>query len=55
MKKQFPYQVHIVLGIIWILIGIFLYSNIELTIWIIGGLVMIIIGLLNKGVKKNEN
>jgi len=55
MKKQFPYQVHIILGIIWVLIGIFLYSGIELAIWGGGGLVMIVIGLLNKKSKNNQN
>jgi len=55
MKKQFPYQIHIILGIIWVFIGIFLYLGIELAIWVGGGLVMIIIGLLNKGAKNNQN
>jgi len=49
MKKlNFPYQIHIILGIIWCFIGIALHSGIELIIWIAGGLVMIVIGLLNK-------
>lgn len=55
MKKQFPYQVHVILGIIWVFIGVFFYSGIELAIWVGGGLVMITIGLLNKGVKNNQN
>ena len=50
MKRKFPYQIHIGLGIIWLLVGIFLHSGIELAIWVAGGLVMIIIGLANKKV-----
>jgi len=48
MAKKFPYQIHIALGIIWILIGIFLHSGIESIVWLGGGLVMLIIGLLNR-------
>ena len=44
-KKEFPYQIHIILGIIWIGIGIFMYKGIEAAIWGLGGLVMIMIGL----------
>ena len=32
MKNKFPYQIHIGLGIIWILIGAFLHSGFELAI-----------------------
>ena len=53
MKKEFPYQIHIVLGIIWISIGVVLHSGIELAVWVGGGLVMIVIGLLNRRVKNN--
>jgi len=48
MKSKFPYQVHIVLGIIWVIIGIIFHSGVELAIWVMGGLVMIVIGLLNR-------
>jgi hypothetical protein len=48
MKKKFPYLIHIFIGIIWVSIGIVLHSGLELTIWVGGGLVMIIIGLLNR-------
>ena len=48
MKKEFPYQIHIALGIIWVFIGVVLYSGIELAVWVGGGLVMILIGLLNR-------
>jgi len=51
MKKEFPYQIHIILGIIWIFIGIFLYFEIGLAIWVGGGLIMIVIGLLNRKLK----
>ena len=54
MKKEFPYQVHIILGLIWAFIGIVLHSGIELAIWVGGGLVMITIGLLNKKTKENR-
>ena len=48
MKKEFPYQVHIIFGIIWVSIGIILYSGVEAAVWIGGGLVMIVVGLLVK-------
>ena len=54
MKKKFPYQIHIVLGLIWFLIGIVLHSGIELAIWVAGGLVMITIGWLNRASKENN-
>ena len=54
IKKKFPYQIHIVLGLIWLLIGIVLHSGIELAIWVAGGLVMITIGWLNKASKENN-
>ena len=50
MKKGFPYQIHIILGIIWILVGVFLRSGVELIVWLCGGLVMIVVGLLNRRV-----
>ncbi len=55
MKKEFPYQIHIILGIIWVFIGVFLYSGIGLVVWVGGGLVMVVIGLLNRGSKNNQN
>jgi len=54
MKKEFPYQIHIVLGIIWAFIGVALHSGIELVIWVGGGLVMVVIGLLNRRTKDNH-
>ena len=53
-KRGFPYQIHIALGIIWVFIGIVLHSGVELAIWAGGGLVMIIVGLLNKRAKNNH-
>jgi len=47
--RKFPYQVHIILGIIWVFIGIILHSGVELAVWVGAGAVMIIIGLLNRG------
>jgi len=55
IKKQFPYQIHVVLGIIWVFIGVTLYSGIELVIWVGGGLIMIAIGLLNRKAKNNQD
>ncbi len=48
MKKQFPYQIHIILGLIWVFVGLVLHTGIELAVWVVGGLVMIVIGLLNR-------
>jgi len=47
-KKQFPYQIHLILGLIWIIIGVTLFSGIGLVAWVSGGLLMIIIGFLNR-------
>ena len=47
-KRIFPYQIHIILGLIWFLIGIAFYSGIESVIWIAGGIVMIVIGFFNR-------
>ena len=47
-KRKFPYQVHLILGIIWIIVGITLFSGIGLVAWVSGGLLMVIIGLLNR-------
>ena len=49
MKKKFPYQIHIILGLIWVLVGVLLHTGVELMIWVGGGLVMIVIGFLNRG------
>ncbi len=48
MNKRFPYQIHIILGLVWFFIGIFLYTGIESAVWIGGGMVMFVIGLLNR-------
>jgi len=47
-KRRFPYWIHILLGIIWIVVGVAFHVGVELTIWVGGGLVMIIIGFLNR-------
>jgi len=47
-NKKFPYQIHLILGLIWIVVGISLFSGIGLVAWISGGLLMIVVGLLNK-------
>jgi hypothetical protein len=47
-KRKFPYQIHLVLGLIWIVIGITLYSGTASAIWIGGGFIMTIVGILNR-------
>jgi hypothetical protein len=47
-KRSFPYQIHLVLGLIWIVVGITLFSGIGLMAWVGGGLLMVIIGFLNR-------
>ena len=47
-KRKFPYQVHIVIGLLWVLIGIFLQSGWIQTLWIGAGLVFLVIGWLSK-------
>jgi len=47
-EKKFPYWIHIVLGIVWVVVGIALHAGIELAIWVGGGLVMILIGFFNR-------
>jgi len=46
-KKVFPYQIHLILGLVWIVVGITLFSGIGLAAWVSGGLLMVIIGFLN--------
>jgi hypothetical protein len=48
LERKFPYQIHLVLGLIWIVVGITFYSGIGLIIWVGGGLLMTIIGILNR-------
>ncbi len=48
-KRKFPYWIHLVLGLIWIIVGIVLYSGVSSIVWIGGGLMMMVIGVLNKG------
>jgi len=47
-EKKFPYQIHLILGLIWIVVGITFYSGIESVIWVGGGLIMAVVGILNK-------
>jgi len=54
-NTNFPYQIHIILGIIWCFIGVSVYSGIELIIWTGGGLVMIVIGLHNRKAKTDSH
>ncbi|MCK4918462.1 MAG: hypothetical protein KAS02_01605 [Candidatus Pacebacteria bacterium] len=48
-RKKFPWWIHVVLGLIWIFVGITFHIGTELIIWVIGGLVMLGVGLLNRG------
>jgi len=48
MNKKFPYQIHIILGLIWIAVGLILHTGIELAIWVVGGLAMVLIGWFNR-------
>ncbi|MEA2112546.1 MAG: hypothetical protein U9P50_01065 [Patescibacteria group bacterium] len=47
-KAKFPAWIHLVLGIVWVLVGIIFQTGIELAIWVTGGIIMIIIGILSK-------
>ncbi len=47
-KAKFPWWIHLVLGIMWVLVGITLHTGAELAIWVTGGIIMVIIGILNK-------
>ena len=47
-KKQFPFWIHVLLGLIWIIVGVVLHTGIELAVWVTGGLVMLTIGFLNR-------
>jgi len=47
-KRSFPYQIHLFLGLIWIVVGITLFSGVGLMAWVSGGLLMVIIGFLNR-------
>jgi len=47
-KRRFPYQIHLILGLIWIVIGVTLYSGTASAIWVGGGLIMAVIGILNR-------
>jgi len=53
-KKDFPFQVHMMIGILWIFIGAFLQQGVELLIWVAGGIIMIILGLMGKKSKKSN-
>ncbi|MBZ9569866.1 hypothetical protein KJA16_03065 [Patescibacteria group bacterium] len=52
-KKEFPFQIHIVIGIIWIFIGAAVKSGPWSIFWILVGLVFITIGML-AGIKKSK-
>lgn len=47
-KGKFPYQIQLVIGLMWILIGIFLQSGREQIFWIAVGIVFLVIGWFNK-------
>ena len=43
-KRKFPYQIHIAIGLMWIIIGIFLQSGWQQILWIAFGIVFLAIG-----------
>jgi len=45
-KRQFPFQIHIAIGIIWIFVGAVVKSGPWSIFWILVGLVFITIGFL---------
>ncbi len=47
-EKKFPYQIHLIFGLIWIVVGLAFYSGTGSVLWVGGGLIMIIIGILNR-------
>ena len=47
-KRNFPYQIHLVLGLIWIVVGTIFYSGVESAVWVGGGLIMTVVGFLNR-------
>ena len=53
-KTTFPYQVHLILGFIWIFIGVIIMSGVESMFWILIGIIFIIIGFLAKKDKSKK-
>ena len=45
-KREFPFQTHIAIGVLWIIIGVVIMSGPWSLFWILIGLVFIAIGFL---------
>jgi len=45
-KRQFPFWVHIAIGVLWVIVGATVVSGFATLLWIAGGLVLITIGML---------
>ena len=45
-KRQFPFWIHIAIGILWIILGATVIDGGQSLLWIGAGLVFIIIGML---------
>ena len=52
-KREFPFQIHIAIGVFWIIVGAAIISGPWSLFWILGGLVFIAIGMLS-GIKKSK-
>ncbi|MBL7142069.1 MAG: hypothetical protein ISS83_00140 [Candidatus Pacebacteria bacterium] len=55
-KREFPFQIHIAIGVIWIVIGAAVMSGVASLLWILTGVLFITIGLLamRKKIKKTN-
>lgn len=55
-KREFPFQIHIAIGVIWIVIGTAVMSGVASLLWILTGVLFITIGLLamRKKIKKTN-
>ena len=45
-KRNFPYQIHIAIGVMWIAIGAAVMSGVGSILWILVGVMFVVIGLL---------
>ena len=52
-KREFPFQIHIAIGVLWIIIGAVVMSGPWSLFWILIGLVFVAIGML-AGIKKSK-
>jgi purine-cytosine permease-like protein len=45
-KRQFPFWIHIAIGVIWIILGATVIDGWQTLLWIVAGLLFITIGML---------